>query len=138
MISFALFVGLVVPTLLFPPLLPPPPPFIPPFPLLLFSPSLPPPPSPPPLHPPLPLPLLFPSQGTTDEHTIYDFATIVLQEVAKVQRGPSSSIRSTRLPQDDPHRRKPDITIALQQLKWRPVVSPQCTLTSVHPDLSAP
>ena len=62
-------------------------------------------------------------QGNPDEHTIEEFAAIILEEVKKVKPTTLSSIESLPLPKDDPHRRKPDISTATRVLGWRPVVS---------------
>jgi UDP-glucuronate decarboxylase len=60
--------------------------------------------------------------GNPDEHTIEEFAAIILEEVKKVKPTTLSSIESLPLPKDDPHRRKPDISTATRVLGWRPVI----------------
>lgn len=56
--------------------------------------------------------------GNPDERTIEELATMV-KEIA----GSRSKIVHEELPQDDPKRRKPDITKARQLLGWSPKVS---------------
>jgi dTDP-glucose 4,6-dehydratase len=56
--------------------------------------------------------------GSTDEHTVLDFARIVLR-----LSGSDSSIEHGPLPEDDPSKRKPDITKAKTILGWVPKIS---------------
>jgi UDP-glucuronate decarboxylase len=55
--------------------------------------------------------------GNPDEYTILQLAQMVQQMV-----DPTLSIRFEPLPQDDPRRRKPDITRAKEWLGWQPTV----------------
>ncbi len=55
--------------------------------------------------------------GNPDEYTILQLAQAVQQMV-----NPESDIRYEPLPQDDPRRRKPDITLARTRLNWEPTV----------------
>jgi UDP-glucuronate decarboxylase len=52
------------------------------------------------------------------EHSVLDFARIVIDVV-----GSTSEIVFEPLPVDDPTQRRPDITIAREQLGWEPRVS---------------
>lgn len=56
--------------------------------------------------------------GNPEEHTILEYATMVLQSI------PSSSSRIVYMPPvpDDPSRRRPDITRARSELGWQPRV----------------
>lgn len=56
--------------------------------------------------------------GNPEEHTILDFAKIILQIT-----GSSSKIGFKPLPVDDPKQRRPDITKARKLLNWEPKVS---------------
>jgi dTDP-glucose 4,6-dehydratase len=56
--------------------------------------------------------------GNPDEYTVLELAEIVIG-----MTGSDSEITFEPLPQDDPTRRRPDITLAGQVLGWRPVVS---------------
>ncbi len=56
--------------------------------------------------------------GSTDEHTIHEYATIV-RELTHSQ---SEIINSEELPEDDPVKRRPDITKAKRLLDWEPKV----------------
>jgi dTDP-glucose 4,6-dehydratase len=56
--------------------------------------------------------------GNPDEYTVLELAEIVIG-----MTGSDSEITFEPLPQDDPVRRRPDITLAGQVLGWRPVVS---------------
>ena len=56
--------------------------------------------------------------GNPDEHTVLDLAEIVLRLT-----GSRSRIVHRPLPADDPHRRKPDITLARDKLGWQPRVT---------------
>jgi dTDP-glucose 4,6-dehydratase len=62
--------------------------------------------------------------GNPNEHTVLELAQLVL-EVS----GSSSPIVHAELPQDDPVRRCPDITLAERELGWRPKVSLRDGLT---------
>lgn len=55
--------------------------------------------------------------GNPDEYTILQLAQAIQQKI-----NPSSEIRFEPLPQDDPRRRKPDITKASNWLGWQPTV----------------
>jgi UDP-glucuronate decarboxylase len=55
--------------------------------------------------------------GNPDEYTILQLAQVV-QELVGVE----SNLVFKPLPQDDPHRRKPDISRAIEQLGWQPTV----------------
>ncbi|MBC7972732.1 MAG: SDR family oxidoreductase [Verrucomicrobia bacterium] len=55
--------------------------------------------------------------GNPDEYTILQLAQAVQQKI-----NPSAAIRFEPLPQDDPRRRKPDITKAREWLGWQPTV----------------
>jgi UDP-glucuronate decarboxylase len=55
--------------------------------------------------------------GNPDEYTILELAELVQQMV-----NPDASIRFEPLPQDDPRRRKPDITRARECLGWQPTI----------------
>ena len=56
--------------------------------------------------------------GNPTEITVMDLARAVLAKI-----GGPSRVEHRPLPTDDPHRRKPDITLALDNLPWRPEVS---------------
>ncbi len=53
--------------------------------------------------------------GNPDEISLMQFAKEILEIT-----GSKSSIRFEPLPQDDPKQRKPDISVAAQQLDWKP------------------
>jgi dTDP-glucose 4,6-dehydratase len=55
--------------------------------------------------------------GNPDEHTVVELAELVLDVT-----GSSSEIRFVELPEGDPTRRCPDITLARQVLGWSPTV----------------
>lgn len=64
--------------------------------------------------------------GNPDEYTIKDFAYIVLDlvhENSTAKNDYSSHISYYPVPQDDPRRRRPDITLARHELHWHPNVS---------------
>ena len=67
--------------------------------------------------------------GNPDEYTIGQIARKVIELT-----GSSSRIEQHPLPQDDPVRRKPDITKAIEQLEWRPTVPLDEGLRSVIND----
>lgn len=56
--------------------------------------------------------------GNPDEHTVLDLAHLVLRLT-----GATTGIQHKPLPQDDPTRRRPDITKAYELLSWAPQVS---------------
>lgn len=68
--------------------------------------------------------------GNPDEFTILDLAHLVLKIT-----GSSSPLVFEKLPQDDPHRRRPDITLAIEKLGWVPKVSLEEGLKLTIPDL---
>ncbi len=53
--------------------------------------------------------------GNPKEFTIKELAELVLELT-----GAKSKLVQHPLPQDDPHRRQPDITLAKEKLKWEP------------------
>ena len=54
--------------------------------------------------------------GNPEEHTIKDIGKLILRLTAS-----SSELLSTKKrPEDDPNRRKPDITKAIKKLQWHP------------------
>lgn len=55
--------------------------------------------------------------GNPDEYTILELAQAVQQMV-----NPDAQVKFEPLPQDDPRRRKPDITRAKTHLGWQPTV----------------
>ncbi len=55
--------------------------------------------------------------GNPDEHTILDFAKIIIRLT-----GSKSEIVYKELPQDDPTQREPDISLAKDKLNWEPSV----------------
>ena len=55
--------------------------------------------------------------GNPTEFTIKHLAEMVIEKTAS-----PSKIVYMELPQDDPHQRKPDISLAVGELKWRPKV----------------
>lgn len=57
--------------------------------------------------------------GSPDEHTVLEYAQII----KKLTNSQSDIIHSEALPQDDPMRRRPDITKAKALLGWEPSVS---------------
>ncbi|XP_062507957.1 UDP-glucuronic acid decarboxylase 1-like [Corticium candelabrum] len=60
--------------------------------------------------------------GNPDEYSILDFATLIRSKVAAVTKKTQPPIEKKPAMQDDPQRRKPDITLARQKLQWEPVV----------------
>jgi dTDP-glucose 4,6-dehydratase len=56
--------------------------------------------------------------GNPDEYSMLELARIVLEVT-----GSSSEIVHAPLPQDDPTRRRPDISLARRELGWEPVVA---------------
>jgi UDP-glucuronate decarboxylase len=66
--------------------------------------------------------------GNPTEHTILDFARLILQFTAETQSthrdiNSAGMIEYRPLPADDPVQRKPDITQAKQRLNWNPEIS---------------
>ena len=55
--------------------------------------------------------------GNPAEYTIGDIARLIIQLTNS-----SSKIITLPLPEDDPHRRKPDITLAQNLLHWSPTI----------------
>lgn len=55
--------------------------------------------------------------GNPDEFTVLELAQLVLE-----QTGAKSKLVRRPLPQDDPMKRRPDITLARQKLGWQPTV----------------
>ena len=70
--------------------------------------------------------------GNPDEYTILQLAQAVQQKI-----NPSAEIRFEPLPQDDPRRRKPDITRASEWLGWQPTVPLQQGLDYTIADFRA-
>ncbi len=70
--------------------------------------------------------------GNPDEYTILQLAQAVQQKI-----NPSAEIRLEPLPQDDPRRRKPDITRAMEWLGWQPTVPLQQGLDYTIADFRA-
>jgi UDP-glucuronate decarboxylase len=68
--------------------------------------------------------------GNPDEYT-------VLQLAKKIQSmvNPNADIQFKSLPQDDPRRRRPDITLAKQALGWQPTISLEAGLQTTIEDL---
>jgi len=56
--------------------------------------------------------------GTQDEHTVLFFA----QKIKKLTASKSKIVFSQKLPEDDPIKRKPDISKAEKLLNWRPKI----------------
>jgi len=57
--------------------------------------------------------------GSQDEHTVLEYAELI----KNLTDSSSEIVFSEALPQDDPHRRRPDITKAKELLGWEPKVS---------------
>ncbi|MBW4691368.1 MAG: SDR family oxidoreductase [Lyngbya sp. HA4199-MV5] len=70
--------------------------------------------------------------GNPDEYTILQLAQAIQQKI-----NPDSAIRFEPLPQDDPRRRKPDITRAKEWLGWQPTVPLQQGLDYTIADFRA-
>ncbi len=74
--------------------------------------------------------------GNAEEVTVLEFANLV-----KRITGSSSEIVFRPLPQDDPHRRRPDISKAASHLGWRPIVTLEeglrATVWPASPDLQS-
>ena len=60
--------------------------------------------------------------GNPEEHTVAEFA-----EIIRTLTNSSAPIAHDAPHEDDPHRRRPDITVAARRVGWRPRV---CTLHS--------
>jgi len=56
--------------------------------------------------------------GSSSEHTILEYATLIKKLVGSSSR----IVASEKLPEDDPLRRRPDITKAKKLLNWEPIV----------------
>lgn len=56
--------------------------------------------------------------GTIQEHSVLEYATMI----RRLTKSQSEIIFNEALPEDDPMRRKPDITKAKQLLNWQPTV----------------
>lgn len=56
--------------------------------------------------------------GSTEEHSVREYANLV----KKLTNSKSKIVCSEKLPQDDPKKRKPDITKAKQLLGWQPKI----------------
>ena len=63
--------------------------------------------------------------GSSEEHSVLEFAEIV----KKMTESNSEIVFSEKLPEDDPIKRKPDITKAKKLLGWEPKVSLSVGLT---------
>ena len=61
--------------------------------------------------------------GNPEEFTILELAQLILK-----MTGSKSKIINHPLPVDDPSRRRPDITLAIEKLDWRPTISLQVGL----------
>lgn len=55
--------------------------------------------------------------GNPEEHTVLEFA-----ELIKKLTNSSAPIVHNALPEDDPHRRRPDISVAARHIGWHPRV----------------
>lgn len=55
--------------------------------------------------------------GNPDEYNMYEFANLVIKKTNS-----SSQIIFTELPEDDPKRRCPDISLAKEKLNWKPEI----------------
>lgn len=56
--------------------------------------------------------------GSTEEHTVFEYATLI----KTLTNSPSEIILEEKLPEDDPLKRKPDISKAKRLLGWEPKV----------------
>ena len=52
-----------------------------------------------------------------------EFTVLALAKLVTELSGSRSSVTNEPLPQDDPHRRQPDITLARQKLRWEPRIA---------------
>lgn len=59
------------------------------------------------------------NMGSTEEHTVHEYATLV----KSLTNSSSEIMLSEKLPEDDPLKRRPDITKAKELLQWEPKVS---------------
>lgn len=57
--------------------------------------------------------------GSPEEHSVLEYATMI----KRLTNSKSEIVLSEKLPEDDPKKRKPDITKAQQLLDWKPAVS---------------
>ena len=55
--------------------------------------------------------------GNPDEHTVRELADLIIS-----MTGSKSEIKFGALPKDDPHKRRPDISLAMEKLHWRPTI----------------
>ena len=62
--------------------------------------------------------------GNPDEHTIVEWAQLIIELC-----GATSSLNFEEKRQDDPERRRPDISKALRMLEWNPTTDPRTGLT---------
>lgn len=65
--------------------------------------------------------------GSTDEHTVYEYAEMVKQST----NSSSQIVLKEQLPEDDPLKRKPDISLAKKVLNWSAKVSIETGITQV-------
>jgi nucleoside-diphosphate-sugar epimerase len=65
--------------------------------------------------------------GSQEEHTVLEYAEFI----KKLTGSESKIVMSEALPQDDPHRRRPDITKAKELLGWEPKVGLEEGLTKI-------
>jgi len=63
--------------------------------------------------------------GNPVENTILEFAEKIIRIT-----GSTSRVINNPLPQDDPKQRRPDISLATQQLGWRPSIDLETGLRS--------
>ena len=56
--------------------------------------------------------------GNPEEYTVREFAELIRSLTRS-----NSTIRSLPATKDDPKQRRPDISTALEQLGWKPIVS---------------
>jgi nucleoside-diphosphate-sugar epimerase len=57
--------------------------------------------------------------GSEEEHTVFEYATMI----KKITDSSSEIIFSEKLPEDDPKKRRADITKARTLLKWEPKIA---------------
>lgn len=55
--------------------------------------------------------------GNPDEHTVRELADLII-----AMTGSKSEIKFGALPKDDPQKRRPDISLAMEKLHWRPTI----------------
>jgi UDP-glucuronate decarboxylase len=70
--------------------------------------------------------------GNPDEYTILELAQMVQERI-----NPGAEIQFRTLPQDDPQRRRPDITRAKTLLGWQPKIRVQDGLDKTIADFKA-